>query len=474
MTREGREGRNRSSKEIEKEWAGKRVVVLGLARQGKALIRYFVEHGADVVVSDSKPAEALKEETEELGNLSVDFVFGGHPPALLEGANLLCLSGGVPADLPLAQQAREQGIPLSNDAQLFLERCPASVIGITGSAGKTTTTTLVGRMASAEYQESEKYVWVGGNIGRPLLADLPTIQTQDLVVMELSSFQLELMDISPQIAVILNVTPNHLDRHKTMVAYTAAKRRILQYQLPDDLAVLNRDDEISWALKDQVRGRLISFGWEIPEGEGTYLAEDVIRLRLNGKDSALCPVEAVALRGRHNLLNVIAACAIAAVAEISPEAMQAGVRGFQGVEHRLEFVRRIDGVDWYNDSIATAPERAIAAIHSFDEPLVLLSGGRDKDLSWDAYAELVCSRVRHLILFGEAVEKIANAIEEHRQAGCELQVEICADLDQAVAAAARVAEAGDLVLLAPGGTSYDAFQDFAERGERYRELVNSL
>lgn len=474
MTREERDGRNRSSKETEKDWAEKRVVVLGLARQGKALVRYFVEHGAEVVVSDSKPAEALKQETEELGNLSVDFVFGGHPPALLEGANLLCLSGGVPADLPLAQQAREQGIPISNDAQLFLERCPASIIGITGSAGKTTTTTLVGRMASAEYENSQKYVWVGGNIGRPLLADLPTIQPQDLVVMELSSFQLELMDISPQIAVILNVTPNHLDRHKTMVVYTAAKRRILQYQLADDRAVLNRDDEISWALREQVRGRMISFGWEIPEGEGTYLAEDVIRLRLDGKDIALCPVADVALRGKHNLLNVIAACAIAAAAEISPEAMQAGVRGFQGVEHRLEFVRRIDGVDWYNDSIATAPERAIAAIQSFDEPLVLLSGGRDKDLPWDAYAELVCRRVRHLIIFGEAVEKIADAVERHRDASCKLQVEIYADLDQAVAAAARVAEAGDLVLLAPGGTSYDAFQDFAERGERYRELVNSL
>ena len=426
------------------------------------------------MVSDSKPAEMLKHETEELDNLSVEFVFGGHPPSLLEGANLLCLSGGVPAELPLAQQAREQGIPISNDAQLFLERCPASVIGITGSAGKTTTTTLVGRMASAEYQDSEKCVWVGGNIGRPLLADLPTIQPQDLVVMELSSFQLELMDISPQIAVILNVTPNHLDRHKTMVAYTAAKRRILQYQLADDRVVLNRDDEISWALREQIRGRLISFGWEIPEGEGTYLAEDVIRIRLDDKDIALCPVADVALRGKHNLLNTIAACAIAAAADISPRAIQAGVRGFRGVEHRLEFVRGIDGVDWYNDSIATAPERAIASICSFDEPLVLLSGGRDKDLTWDAYAELVCQRVRHLILFGEAVEKIADAIERHRDASCKLQVEICTDLDQAVAAAARKAEAGDIVLLAPGGTSYDAFQDFAERGERYRELVNSL
>jgi len=420
------------------------------------------------------PAEALKHATEELSNLPVDFELGGHPPTLLNAANLLCLSGGVPADLPLAQQAREQGIPLSNDAQLFLENCPASVIGITGSAGKTTTTTLVGRMASAEFRDRESKVWVGGNIGRPLLNDLPQMKSQDLVVMELSSFQLELMDVSPQIAVILNVTPNHLDRHKTMAAYTAAKARILQYQSGKDRAVLGRDDEIAWSLRDQVRGRLISFGWDLPQGDGTYLAGDTIRLRFEERDTPLCPAGIVELRGAHNLLNVIAACAIAAAAGISPQAMQDGVRGFKGVEHRLEFVRRVAGVDWYNDSIATAPERAIAAIRSFDEPLVLLSGGRDKDLSWDAYAQLVCKRVRHLILFGEAVGKIAAAIEKQRGQDCNVQVEICSDLEQAVAAAARVAAVGDVVLLAPGGTSYDAFKDFAERGEKFRELVNSL
>jgi len=420
------------------------------------------------------PAEALKHATQELSNLPVDFVLGGHPPTLLYEANLLCLSGGVPADLPLAQQAREQGIPLSNDAQLFLESCPAPVIGITGSAGKTTTTTLVGRMASAELQDQQRKAWVGGNIGRPLLNDLPQMKPEDLVVMELSSFQLEIMTASPHIAVILNVTPNHLDRHKTMAAYMEAKARILHDQSGDDWAVLGRDDEIAWSLRDQVQGRLMSFGWDAPQGDGTYLAEDVIRLRLDGEDVALCPAQAVELRGRHNLLNVIAACAIAAAADISAQAMQAGVRGFQGVEHRLEFVRRVGGVDWYNDSIATAPERAIAAIHSFDEPLVLLSGGRDKDLSWDAFAELACRRVRHLILFGEAVEKIAAAIERQGGEDCAVQVDICDDLTQAVSLAAQVANAGDVVLLAPGGTSYDAFKDFAERGERFRELVNSL
>ncbi|MGH2606865.1 MAG: Mur ligase family protein, partial [Anaerolineales bacterium] len=222
----------------ERSFAGQTAVVVGLARQGKAAARYLAEHGADVVVSDRKSADQLESETLELAGLDIEFILGGHPPELIEGADLLCLSGGVPADLPLAQQARRRGIRLTNDSQLFLEACPAPVIGITGSAGKSTTTALVGRMAAAHLEPLGHRAWVAGNIGRSPLADLSRIAAEDRVVLELSSFQLELMDVSPQVAVVLNVTPNHLDRHRTMSAYLEAKARILEFQRPADLAVL--------------------------------------------------------------------------------------------------------------------------------------------------------------------------------------------------------------------------------------------
>jgi len=431
--------------------------------------------GAEVVVSDIQPAEALVEARHELSGLPVEYVFGGHPPALLERADLLCLSGGVPADLPLALQARERGIALSNDSQIFLEACPSPVIGITGSAGKTTTTALVGRMAAAQFEGTERRVWVGGNIGRPLLADLPAIGSEDLVVMELSSFQLELMTTSPQVAAILNLTPNHLDRHRTMEAYIACKARILAYQMEEDVAILGREDADAWALREMVIGKVISFSQSEPDEEdGAYIAQGAIRLRIGADDLTICPVGAVELRGEHNLLNVIAACALAAAAGLSPDAMSEGLRGFRGVEHRLEFVRRVRGADWYNDSIATAPERAIAAMRSFDEPLVLLAGGRDKDLPWGEFAAIVRQRVDHLILFGEAAEKIAQAVENASGERGPLSIDICASLEAAVQQAAWVAEPGDVVLLAPGGTSFDEFKDFAERGERYRTLVEVL
>ena len=451
-----------------------RVVVLGLARQGKALARYFSERGARVVVSDMKPEAELAAEMAELEDTSVEFILGGHPPELLEGADLLCLSGGVPADLPLARQARLQGIRVTNDAQLFLEASPAPVIGITGSAGKTTTTELVGRMARAAAHNLDRSVWVGGNIGRPLISDLNRIRPRDFVVMELSSFQLELMTLSPQLAAILNLTPNHLDRHRDMQAYTAAKSNILAHQSSSEGAVLGREDPGAWALRAQVRGRLLTFGVRPSPEPGTFVEDGELRLRLDGAPRGLFPLEAIALRGPHNLLNVLAACAIAAAVEIEPEAMQAGVEGFKGVEHRLEFVRRVRGAAWYNDSIATAPERTAAALRSFGEPIVLLLGGRDKGLPWDDLIGLIQDRVDHLVLFGELAPMVERALSATGVPGRPLSTGVVAGLDEAVAAAAQVANPGDVVLLAPGGTSYDQFVDFAARGERFKYLVEEL
>lgn len=455
-------------------------MVVGLARQGKAAARYLAEQGAKVVVTDRKPAAKLGGETGELAGLDIEFILGGHPPELIEGADLLCLSGGVPADLPLAQQARRRGIRLTNDSQLFLEACPAPAIGITGSAGKSTTTALVGRMAAAHLEPLGRRAWVAGNIGRSPLADLGRIAPEDRVVLELSSFQLELMTVSPYVAGVLNVTPNHLDRHRTMPAYLEAKARILDFQRRADTAVLGRDDPRAWGLRTRVRGRLVSFGLERPsQGEGTYVREGQIWWAQADGERRLASLDLVELRGRHNQQNVLAACAIAAACGFSPQAIEAGITGYRGEPHRLTFVGRARGADWYDDSIATAPERTLAALRAFDESIVLLAGGRDKDLPWDEFAREARRRVDHLILFGEAAPKIERAVRSEQDriagpAGRLLTIEVVPGLDAAVAAAARRAEPGDVVLLSPGGTSFDEFPDFAARGDRFQELVQRL
>ena len=451
------------------------MVIVGLARQGKALARYFADQGADVVMTDLRSMDELRPAIEELADLPLEFALGGHPDELLADAQLLCLSGGVPADLPLAQQARRRGIRVTNDAQLFLQSCPARTIGITGSAGKTTTTALLGEMARLWGQDSGARAWVGGNIGRPLLTDLAEIRRDDLVVMELSSFQLELMTISPAIAIVLNLTPNHLDRHRTMDAYVAAKARLLEFQTGDDIAVLGAEDRAAWALRPRVRGRLMGFAHKLPEGvDGAEMRGESIVVRSGVVSREVCLRAAIGLRGDHNLLNVLAACAAGSAAGISDAAMAEAIAGFRGVPHRLEFVRRVRDADWYNDSIATTPERSLAAIRSFEEPLVLLAGGRDKDLDWSEFGSVVPQRVDHLVLFGEAAEKIAAALGPLQPHGRLQTLDRATGLAQAVQAAAARATAGDVVLLAPGGTSFDEFVDFAERGERYRQWVEAL
>jgi UDP-N-acetylmuramoylalanine--D-glutamate ligase len=456
-------------------WSGKRIVILGAARQGIALARYLIQHGASVVLSDLRKWEDLAEARNALADLeatrsgSLEWVCGGHPLEMLHGADLVCPSGGVPLDQPVVAQALQKGITLSNDSQIFLEVTPAKVIGITGSAGKTTTTSLVGRMAQAAARGNQVQAWTGGNIGSPLISVVDQMKAGDLAVMELSSFQLEIMTRSPQVAAVLNITPNHLDRHSSMQAYTAAKARILAYQSSDEVAVLGRDDPGAWGLRDGVRGKLVGFGiQQAGDLPGTYLKNGTLILWDGMAEMALMEQSSIRLRGQHNLLNVLAACAVASTAGIPKEAMRAGVEEFTGVPHRLEFVRTWGGASWYNDSIATAPERSMAAIRAFDEPLVLLAGGRDKNLPWDDFAQLVRQRVERVILFGEAAQKIAAVL------GAGKPLAVCGNLEQAVAAAAQVVKPGDVVLLSPGGTSFDEFKDFEERGECFRRLVMQL
>ena len=446
---------------------GKQLVILGMARQGTALARFAVGVGAFVTLSDLRPAEKLGEALAALADLPADrlrFVLGEHPLSLLDGCDVLALSGGVSIDAPLVAEAQRRGIPLTNDSLEFARRAPAPLVGITGSAGKTTTTALVGRMGQA----AGRRTWVGGNIGRPLITDLAEMSPQDLIVVELSSFQLELwQDASPAIAAVLNITPNHLDRHKSMDRYAAAKANILRHQGPEGVAVLSADDPGALALRESVCGRLRLFSRRGPVEDGAYLEGDHLYLSGPGGRRALCAVGEIRLRGGHNVLNALAAAALAEAVGVPDAAIVEGIRTFAGVPHRLETVRELDGVKYINDSIATAPERALAALAAFDEPIVLLAGGRDKDMVWDEWGRQVAQRVKRVILFGELAAPLAARLPA-------AQVMRVDTLAEAVAVAQAEAAAGDIVLLSPGGTSFDSYSDFAERGEHFRLLVSDL
>ena len=459
------------------EWNGKNILIIGAARQGVALARYLSRHGAQVTLNDIRTAADLRDEKATLQGVDMEWALGAHEFSLLDGKDLVCLSGGIPLTLPIVLEAKKRGIPLSNDTQIFLEAVPCKTIGITGSAGKTTTTTLVGRMAKAAYQNNEKKVWIGGNIGDPLLNYLDEMQADDIAILEISSFQLDQMTLSTDIAAVLNVTPNHLDRHGTMEAYTAAKARLLENQTGDGIAIVNRDDDGSFAMRSLSQGNLFTFGIKpLAKSEsGTYLRDGYVVASQDESEMKLVATDVVQLRGEHNLSNVLAACAIGFTAGFSAPALEAGLKDFHGVEHRLERVRELNGVTWYNNSIATAPERTMATIRAFSvEPLVLMLGGRDKDLPWGSLAELVHERVDHVVLFGEAAPKIADAIGERDHGERPYSISYCGGLQEAVLEAARVAESGDVVLLSPGGTSFDEFKDFAERGESFRKWVQAL
>ncbi len=453
------------------ELEGKRVIILGLARQGKALARFAAGVGAEVLVSDTRTAEQLRTEIEELEDLPVELALGEHPMAILEGADVLAISGGVPLDLPIIKEARQRGIALTNDSLEFMKRFPGTVIGITGSAGKTTTTALTGAMIQA----SGRRTWIGGNIGRPLISELPKMDSDDVVVQELSSFQLELWTRSPQIAAVLNITPNHLDRHKTMATYTAAKSNIFRFQSGADVAVISADDEGVQVLRDLVNGRLRKFSLHLEVEDGAFIRQGKVWLADGDKEWAVCDLDLILLRGWHNILNVLASSVLADSVGVAGEAMRQAIATFAGVEHRLELVRTINGVQYVNDSIATAPERAIAALDSFSEPLVLLAGGRDKDMVWETWAQRVRERVKAVILFGELGALLERALSQD-SAGLKTRPEMAkvTTLAEAVKMASWLAEPGDVVLLAPGGTSFDAYKDFAERGEEFRDLVHQL
>jgi len=375
----------------------------------------------------------------------------------------------VPDSSPFLQAARRAGVPLETEINLFLKLCRATVVGITGSNGKSTVASLTAHLLEA----GEPRVWLGGNIGRSLLEDLDEIGGEDVVVLELSSFQLERLEatgLSPGVAIVLNLTPNHLDRHGTLAAYAAAKKPILSNQKPGDIALLNADCPVVSRWGEVGAGRKAFFTTRSPLDEGAWLDGDAAVFRLDGRTLELFRLGDLPLRGEHNRGNALAAAAAAMLCGLRPEAIPGRLATFRPLEHRLEFVRELDAVSYYNDSKATTPEAAAAALRAFEEPVVLIAGGYDKGVSFAPLAAAAAGRLRAAVVIGQTAEAVAEALGE---GGCE-RVEFADNLTGAVAAARRFAWPGDVVLLAPACASYDMFANYEERGHLFKRLVEEL
>lgn len=475
-------------------WHNVRVLIIGAAREGTALARFLAQAGAHVTLSDAKPAEQLAKHLATVEGLPIAFELGTPLPDLSH-CDILFLSPGVSPKAPVVLEARRRGLPLSSEPRFFTQMVPSLIVGITGSSGKTTTTALTGQMLSA----GGRKVWVGGNMGAPLTARLLEEPPPEVAVMELSSFQLELFTpayqgpevetrrtaasriisiagYSPPVAAITNITPNHLDRHPTMEDYALAKWQILAHQSAGDWAVLNADNPYTREMAPRAKGRTLLFSVQEKIDTGAFLRGNELILRFEGNEEVLCTRHALKLRGMHNVANVLCAACLGMACNVPSEALRQAAMEFAGVPHRLETVRIYRGVTYVNDSIATSPERAIAALRAYEEPIVLLAGGRDKHLPWEEWADVVCERTRAVIAFGEAVPIIERALAEARMRMplADILFRSVETLEEAVALSARIARSGEVVLLSPGGTSFDAFADFEARGARFRELVNAL
>jgi UDP-N-acetylmuramoylalanine--D-glutamate ligase len=446
---------------------GKRVTVLGLGIEGVDLVRYLAAKGAHVTISDSRPKDSLISRIRELHGIQVEFSLGENRLDAVTGADLLFVSQGVPLALPSIEAAREHGVEISSMTRLFFERCAGITIGITGSSGKTTTTALLGSMLEAA---GRKHV-VGGNIGVGMLGLLDDITPDTLVVLELSHTQLETAGHSPHIACVLNVTPNHLDRY-SWPEYSALKLRILEHQNQDDIAVLNLDDEVASSFVTEAPGQVFWYSAKRePTGDAAFLRNSEVVWRRGGVETKLFSVDEIPLRGPHNISNVLAAVALGCVSGTEFEAVSRAVREFQPVEHRIELVSEFGGVAYYNDSIATTPERTLAGLRSFDEPVVLLLGGRGKNLPLEDLAEEAMARCRAVICFGEAGPELEQALLAARGEANIPAVQRVDSLSRAVEAARHAAQPGDVVLLSPSCTSYDAYENFEQRGQDFRDHV---
>ena len=442
--------------------AGQRVVVVGAARSGVSAAELLVRRGAAVTLTDVRDTIA---EDAQLRDAGVQLELGGHRPQTLLGADLIVLSPGVPPAQPAIAEARAAGVPVMGELELASRWLRGKVVAITGTKGKSTTTTLTGRMLEAGGHR----VLVGGNIGLALSAQVDESTEDTIHVVETSSFQLEASDtFHPWIAVLLNFSPDHLDRHADIAEYAAAKARIFANQTAGDWAVLNADDEASQVIAQEARSQRLLFAIDRQPREGVVVAGDAIVRRSGGGERVLVPLSAVKLLGRHLLADVAAAAAVASLAGVEPEAMTRAVEGFTGLEHALEPVTELGGVRFVNDSKATNIESALRAIQSFDTGLVVILGGKFKGGDFADLGDALKARTASVVAIGEAAPLV------HRALAPAVPVHAAADMVAAVRTAFAVAAPGDTVLLAPACASFDMFVNYAERGRVFKREVRRL
>jgi len=447
------------------ELKNKRVLVVGLGRSGAASAVFLQEHGAKVIVSDSKSEAQLQRDVPALLDRGIAIETGQHGERTFRDQDLIVVSPGVPSDQPQLQHARSLGIPVIGEVELAYRFLKGKVLAITGSNGKTTTTTLVGEILS----KSGRKTLVGGNIGTPVISLAGQSTPETLVVLEISSFQLESIEqFRPWIAAILNITPDHLDRHHTFQAYVDAKLRIFENQQADDFAILNADDPTCAGLKDKVRSRLLWFSRRQRVESGAFLSGDQIVFRHDGQEQPVLSRSDIQLKGEHNLENVLAAVAMTMMAGCTPEQVRQGVREFRAVEHRLELAGSINGVTFYNDSKATNVDATQKALESFPGNIHVILGGKDKGSDYSVLNPLLRERVKRAYLIGAAADKIAAQVQGA------VELARSGTLERAVRQAFDAALPGDVVLLAPACASFDQFENYEHRGRVFKALVQSL
>jgi len=446
------------------ELNGKRVLVVGLGKSGVASALFLKAHGAKVTVSDTKSGDELHNEIPVLLDHGITVETGGHGERTFRGQDLIVVSPGVPVDAPPLAQARALGEKVIGEIELAAQFLPGPIVAITGSNGKTTTTTLTGEIMTAAGFTS----LVGGNIGTPAISLAERATPETVIVLEVSSFQLEtIQTFRPKVAVVLNVTPDHLDRHRTFEAYVDAKARTFENQSPDDFAVLNADDPTCVAMASRTKAKVFWFSRQKEVKQGAWVHDGKILFRDGATQHEVMQVSEIPLKGAHNLENVLAAVCAGALMGCAPEKIRQAVRDFKAVEHRLEFVATIRGVDYYNDSKATNVDATIKALESFPANIHLILGGKDKGSDYTVLNDLLRQRVKRVYTIGAAAAKIESQLKDVELVHAET-------LENALRKAHTAAQPGDVVLLAPACASFDQFKNYEHRGQAFKEIVRGL
>lgn len=446
------------------DWKNKKVLILGLGKSGLAALTLLISAGAKLTVNDQKPERDFPDLIPRLKNYSVEYFFGGHPEEIIWGKDLIVVSPGIPMNLPLLKEARQREIPVWGELELASRFCSAPIVAITGTKGKTTTTALTGEIL----REDGRSVRVLGNIGIPFAQVATEVTSGDWVVAEVSSFQLEsTVKFKPHIAVILNVAADHLDRYSSWEEYIKSKQRIYSQQGPEDYLVLNADNP-GRNFSAGSRSRVTFFSRQQQLEDGIFLQDNKVIARWAGNTINVFSPEIISLPGLHNLENCMAAAMVSLIIGVKPEHIRSAIGRFRGIEHRLETVAEINGIKFINDSQATNMLAVSMALQSWDKPLILIAGGRDKGSDFTLLRSLVRERVKLLILLGESVSKIKTAL------GDLVPVKKVNSLEEAVKIGYQAGSPGDLVLLSPGCASFDMFRNYQERGEIFKRSVRQL